>query len=950
MTDRKAGRAGMVSLAVAVGLVVTGAVANPVWGQRGENYEAIPGTPWGVARLVLSGEGEVAEALESNNLTLVERDGRALYPVFTTGRFRKLLGEVLGLEQMTDPALHVLFLFRGTEPLRITVTMPQPRELILTPRPSVPRAGERLMQQWWREYNGVVAQQLAAGDSPPIPQTYLASMLSRRTGLPQPSAVTPLAALTQGSSATPAQARESIELLLGLEKLHLATIREAMLRPQGPIERAVLPLPQPIPWGPSPPVEFDREAAIEPLARRVPEEWFYVRFARLANQTWLDKLTAEYGGDLGSMVTLRGLRGRAGERMETQLSLPPPQNAIEEVVGDAMVADIALVGRDIYLENGAAVGVLFQLRTPLFVTNLQSHRQEVVEREKGRGATLTTERIAGRDVSLLATPDHRLRSFMLHDGDFLLVTSSRAMVERFCELGAGTGAGSLAELAEFRRARTQFPLGREDTIFAFFSSSFFRGLLSPQYQVEVGRRLRSLADLQIVQLAQWAAHAEHLDADEPADLERVGLLPPQFALRPEGGFWREEAGEWLDTVRGARGTFLPIPDVPIKGVTAREAEQCRRQADFYASHWKQMDPLVVAVKRHVEEGNRERIAVEARLSLLDESKYGPWLSVLGPPMAERMESQGNEVIFAEAQLRGGVLFPQIPPHHLFLGITDAAPLPSFAGSGLFETFRSLRGTPGYLGAWPKAGFLDVLPFNLGGSLPDPQGYSRLPLGVWRRQWDAFSVVSFDPSLLEPLPKTLRVVPANDEAQVRVHVADISQGKLAPWVNGVFYERARQASVGNVKLLHLLHQQFQVPRGETKELAEDLLDAELVCPLGGTYELAERPDGVVAWQSSAWPTRSGAALPVDFRAPVLRWFRGLDARLVKLPDQLAVSGEIRMERTPPPPAAKAEAKPLFNFNIFGGGKPGAEAPPPAAPGARPPRNDADGEKGKRQKDF
>lgn len=929
-----------IRLAVAVScFAVAGLLPLVAVAQGSANFEAAIGEPFGVARLVVAGDAEVAGALETNNLTIVERDGRVLYPVFTTGKIRKILGEILGIEMSGGPSLQVMFLFQGDAPLHVTVSTPQAREYTLTLRPPLPRARERLLLQWWREYNAVAAQQLKESDYPPVAQTYLTAMLSRRMGLPLPATSAPRAALRAGSDREPAEIKESLELLLGMERLRLATMRESMLRRADRAAPANLPLPAEIGFGPPPPAEFDPQVEIEPLAQHVAEEWFYIRFGRLANQTWLDKLTAEYGGEIGSMVTLRGLKGRGGQRVETQLALPPPKNALEEVVGDAMIADVALVGRDIYLEDGAAVGMLFQVRTQLFVTNQKSHRQEVAELEKDNGATLTTVRIADHDVSFLSTPDNRLRSFMALDGDFMLVTTSRAMVEQFYEAGSGTKR--LADFAEFKQARTNFPLSRDDTIFAYFSSAFFRGLLTPQYQIEVARRMRSQIDMQLIQLAAWAARAERLDDDSLETLEAVGLVPAGFGARPDGGGWREVDGQLQDTLRGARGSFLPVPDVVIEGVTRAEAEQCDRRAAFHESRWKQMDPLVVAIKRHLEDDNRERIVIDGRLSLLDESKYGKWLSILGPPSTQQIQPSDAEVIFAQAHLRGGLLFPSIPPHHMFLGILDAGPLEGLQGGGLFQTIRTLRTTPGYLGAWPKPGFLDLLPFNLGGTVPDANGFSRLLLGVWRRQWNTFSAVAFDPEILSPLPRQLNAVPADQEAQIRLHVADLSQAQLAGWVNNLTYERARQSSLGNVKLLHLLHQQLHVPQAASREVAEKLLDADLICPLGGEYELAAPQAGAAAWQSSVWPESPAGPAPADYHSPILKWFRGLEAYLVKQPDHMSVHAELQLQRNPPPAVAAAEgnpaAKPLFNFNIFGGGakpevKPEVkrEVPPPPRP--------------------
>ena len=51
-----------------------------------------------------------------------------------------------------------------------------------------------------------------------------------------------------------------------------------------------------------------------------------------------------------------------------------------------------------------------------------------------------TVRIAGHDVSYISSPDGELRSYYAVDGDFHLVATSRRLVERFYEAGAGKGS------------------------------------------------------------------------------------------------------------------------------------------------------------------------------------------------------------------------------------------------------------------------------------------------------------------------------------------------------------------------------------------------------------------------------------------------------------------------------------------------------------------------------
>ena len=86
----------------------------------------------------------------------------------------------------------------------------------------------------------------------------------------------------------------------------------------------------------------------------------------------------------------------------------------------------------------------------------------------------------------------------------------------------------------------------------------------------------------------------------------------------------------MDSLRGARGFFTPVPDVEINEVSQAEQDRYASQSAYYAQHWQQMDPLLVAIKRYaLNDPGRERITIDAIISPLDDTKYEWYLSLLG---------------------------------------------------------------------------------------------------------------------------------------------------------------------------------------------------------------------------------------------------------------------------------------------------------------------------------
>lgn len=868
--------------------------------------DATLGKPFGVGRITVEVSDEDArELFRTNGFAIEEADGRVFYPAFSNTVLRGLV------EEDTRDKLTVSFLFRGSEPLKLTVFTPLPLQITIVPRARRPLISNRQFEQWWRQYN-ITARRTALGhDYPSLVHSYLTGMLGNRLGLRPPL----LSRVQERKQTTEFQ--KTIELLTASEQAQAGLVwptYDSAVRSRP----ASLPMPTDIAWGSPQLPDFD-EQPIEPIAMRVPEECFYIRFGSFGNYVWFTRLMREYGGDLAQMVTLRGHDPGLNQKLQRQLAVR--ESALGELLGGAIVRDMAIIGRDLCIQDGAAIGLLFHAKNNLALNaNFTQYRASMFAANQERGAKLETIELAGEKVSFLSTPDNHLRSFYVVDGDFHLVTSSREVARRFIE--TKNSERSLGASAEFRHARSIMPTAREDTIFVYFSTAFMRGLVSPHYQVELRRRLQATADLQVLQLAILAARSERQAAETIAELIAGKFLPRGFGRRADTSTLLIQNEVVVDSLRGERGSFTPIPDIEITSVTEAEADYCAGQNDYYVEHWKQMDPLMIGVKRFaLQEPSRERIVIDANISPIAEEKYGWLLSMLGPSTDMKIATPKDELISVQASVRGGLLAPDIPPHQLFAGIRDVPVETRLQPNGFFKALFLLRETPGYLGSWPKIGVLDWLPVELNGSKPGADGFSQLPLGLSRWQDEGFSVLSFHRDVLDATVDQLRAEPNDDAAQLRLHVGDLSESQLSDWLNFLSHERATQTSTGNAKLLHTLSQQFAIPREAALNTAERLLNTTLVCSLEGKYELSKADRGMPVWRSTNW-SKPGEPLPTDYEAPWTSWFRGLELALAKNRDRLVIHAELDVQRT----ASDMKLKlPMFDLFRRTGTNPGDRDP-------------------------
>ncbi len=705
---------------------------------------------------------------------------------------------------------------------------------------------------------------------------------------------------------------QTFELMFDVESLRMNTIRNSMLNGVAR-EAADQPLPKPILWTPIEVDNLPQVIDIEPIAQCVPEECFYLRFGTWQNQLWLQRLLEEFGGDLSRMIQVRGFKYKIQSKFLNQLAIQSSE--WDRLFGGNLIDDVAVIGSDTYFDDGSAVGVLLHAKnSERLSANLRSKRKTFADNTPD--VTIQEIKFGGDTIEFLATPDNRYRSFYAVSGDCHLMTTSLVIAQRFLE--SGRGIRSLADSAEYRFARFNMPVEREDTIFVYLSTRFFQQLLTPQYQIELRRRNRIVTDIMLLELAKLAASNEGNAGQSIESLISGGYLPVGFGYRPDGGKFVASGDHWVDSIRGRRGFFGPIPDLPLRSVTAEEVAWFQQRASFFAQAIRSLDPMFIAIKRYDRGAHIERVVFDARVAPFGEKKYGWLFSMLGPPLKHEVARTDQDIIRLEASIRGGGSNPDTPPHQVFAAVQDYLdPSIDLRPSSVMRTMQMLRETPGYLGAWPNPGYTDWMP-ALGGQ-PDANGYtySRL-LKIWRLQWEGFSILAFDQNRLEALKPQLKIVETERPAQVRLVVGDLANSKISEWANSVNFRRSWHTSVANVQLLNLLTQQFRVPPAATRTIVERMLDVDLVCSLHGNYELVSLPSGRKLWYSTAWPSFSNPQLPAQHQAPLLKWFRGVEVEVTKSETQFSVHGFFDIERS----ETDTNALPSFDLfkgfgNLFGG---------------------------------
>jgi hypothetical protein len=967
MSDRHCLASGIFGMAVSIACLPTWAAqpsavqpsVRTAPAEVGESFTAIRGQPFGVAALTIP--IGVVEAGRLPRVLVSDAEKRVFYPavsleemavapsaetvsprpILRGGLIDRLRNALDNAEQQRHPPslLRIQFLFQGTQPLTLHLDGDLERTLVIDPQPWEQAEHRSQLERWWEGYCRQASLQFSAGDYPPGIEAYLTSMLASRLELP-PSRFQPVRPkVTRQSDPQP-----TIELLAGTDRIRGELMMACLERPAADRSSALVAVPTPGEWQALPVPEGASIPTIESIARHVPPECFYLRFGSFSNALWFQEINKGKGDGLAQMLMRRGLDYQAHQRLERMLNAKT--TLLAKWFGDSLISDMALIGYDLYLQEGPAVGVLFESPKPELLRGaLDADRESTRRKFAAQGMRLDRLTIGDAEVSWLSSPDQSVRSLLVQQGKYLLVTTSQHLVRRFLEVERGQA--SLADQPIFRQMRRLMPLDHDYAVFAFFSPEFFQSLLSPQYQIELRRRLRAVARLQLADMASLCARGEKSNAHSLEGLIAEGFLPQWFLEASHDSRPVRSGDRWVDSRRGGRGHLIPIPDVTVESCTAEEAEEYQRLSDYYTHDWPQTDPLVLGLRRFVDEADKnvEQVAVEAYVAPFGREKYG-WLSFfLAPPVETQISLPPDDVLQFQAHLSGkNILNPTpVPDHVLFGGVKDMNPPPPHEDRRWLETLIMLQRTPAYLGAWPLPGYLDRLPLALGGGPPDALGFSKLLIGAWRWQGSGFSVLSFDRQILESCMLSLKPSLAEDPAQVRLRLGDLEPSQVKSWINTFWFRRALQASRGNLWVMDTIQSQFHLPAAEAKATAERLCDGRLVCPLGGDYELSEDA-ALPHWRTSyakklAAPRSSagvderrtpqlaemGLALeilhalpPAEYQAPWLGWMRGAELHLTQLAQQLILVGRFRLQKLPPPrevPLIDESALPQLDFNLF-----------------------------------
>jgi len=312
------------------------------------------------------------------------------------------------------------------------------------------------------------------------------------------------------------------------------------------------------------------------LARAIPHDRFFVYAARPEAVLPLLDDGARFISRLGAGITGHALRYNLKNRYLARLGLD--ETWLRSFLESGAVSELAFFTPDLFFIDGADLTVVSRLRQPRLLAGLLG--------------MIGVNGLASAGSVVRTLPDGAEVFWALRD-DLLFLSTSEAELSKALALAETDGEGSLGRSAEFRYMLAQLPPDDATRLFAYLSDPFIRRLVGPAVKIGQLRRLNARADMERIVAAGLLARLDGIAPTDLAALIRHGYLPKGFG---DGDYHVGANLRVRSETYGPLTAMKPISQVPIKTVSASEADAYKSYLEGYQRFWRRyFDPIAVRV-------------------------------------------------------------------------------------------------------------------------------------------------------------------------------------------------------------------------------------------------------------------------------------------------------------------------------------------------------------------
>jgi hypothetical protein len=410
-----------------------------------------------------------------------------------------------------------------------------------------------------------------------------------------------------------------------------------------------------------------KKPEIAPLAKCVPDDFYYVQFRSLSKMLDALDLSDQWSDHLFSQAAQEARTQLVGDRLRKQLAVET--DPVLRPFYDLVVDDAALTGSDLFVREGSDVNLLFRFKQPaVFKARMNGFLDKAL---KQPDAKRTEGKVLGVSYVHVTTPDRGVHVFSAYpQPDLHVRANSLAGMTRVLEAIArraadGKAVRRLGDTDEFAYIRTLMPQGAaEEDGFVYLSDPFIRRVVGPQLKLTERRRMLCYNHLRMIGHAALLYRTEQGKA--PTSLEqlaRAGCAPGVFG---QGEFKCPDGGSYALAADGMSGKcshhghpdcLTPCLEIPLSQVTSSEAEEYREFLKEYNQFWRTFfDPIAVRLQV-----TPKRLRVETIvLPLIDNSIYTGLAMALGgkPESLDALPVPKRNIFSVALRLRKDELFEQ----------------------------------------------------------------------------------------------------------------------------------------------------------------------------------------------------------------------------------------------------------------------------------------------------
>lgn len=378
-----------------------------------------------------------------------------------------------------------------------------------------------------------------------------------------------------------------------------------------------------------------RKPSMSPLAKCVPQDFYYVQFRSVNKMLGLLEQGDVWGTHLFSQTVRKAYRHDVRERLMRQLAIET--SALLRPFYDLAIQETAIVGSDPFVTEGSDVTLLFRLLQPaVFKTQMDTFLANAEKNTPGTRREQGTYR--GISFVHLSSPDRKVHVYAADPQPDLHVRSnSQVALERVLDVIATTdrtAAPALGDTDEFAYISTLLPYGAEEEDgLVYLSDPFIRRLIGPQLKLTESLRRRCQNHLRMLGHACALYRTEH--GRPPASLDELAAaqcVPGPFnegkLVCPCGGQYALAADgkSGVCSHHGSDDALRPCCEIPIEKVTSQEAAAYQQFVEEYSQYWRTyFDPIALRIQVTDERYRLETIV----LPLIDNTLYSFLSQALG---------------------------------------------------------------------------------------------------------------------------------------------------------------------------------------------------------------------------------------------------------------------------------------------------------------------------------